>query len=106
VTRWVSGPKGWLTNTGFMRLDACSGLRRLRARHRQRISKNEQRYWQVNLAGPQQAYPFPRSCGDGGGHPGVLGRSPKLVKRGSTDQMRLDIEGVLDRTVAGEETLG
>jgi transposase-like protein len=64
------------------------------------------RYWQVNSAGPKQASPFPGSCRDGGGHPGVLGCSPKLAKRGSADQMRLKIEGVVDRSVAGEETLG
>jgi hypothetical protein len=67
---------------------------------------SRRRYWQVNSAGSQQAYPLPRSCSDGGGHPGILGRSPELAKRGSTDQVGLKIEGVVDRSVGGEEALG
>jgi hypothetical protein len=32
--------------------------------------------------------------------------SPKLAEGCSADQVRLDVEGVEDRGVAGEETLG
>ena len=49
---------------------------------------------------------LPLSCRHGGGRPRLVGLGAQGSKSGSGDQMGLEVEGVVDGGVAGEEPLG
>lgn len=42
----------------------------------------------------------------GGSRPSAIGRGSEEAKRGSGDQVTLDVEGIVDGGVGGEEPLG
>lgn len=63
-------------------------------------------YWQVNSAKPQTPSPPSASRSSGGGRPRLVSLGPEAAKGGSADQMRLDVEGVVDSGVGGEKPLG
>ncbi len=48
----------------------------------------------------------PRSDGERRLRPRLVSRGPELAERRSADQMRLQVEGVVDGGVSGEEALG
>ena len=59
---------------------------------------------QVNRAQSKAALPCPKSSDRS--RPDGRRLGAKAAKGGSADQMALDIEGVVDRRVGGEESLG
>ena len=59
---------------------------------------------QVNRA--KSKAPLPCLKSRNGRRPSRVSLGPKTAKNGSADQMPLDVEGVVDRRVGGEKSLG